>query len=205
MSNFDSLLVDILNKENRFIVIPLGIELTEGSHANIIIIDKINKTIERFEPNGANEPRNFIYNHTFLDNLLKNKFEQILSNYKFLKPKDFLPTIGFQMLEIINEEKCKQIGDPNGYCAVWCVWYVKYRLENPDVKQKVLVNNLINNIKLQNKSFKTIIRNFSKNISSIRDDMLKKYNVNINQWMNNTFDKSILKNFESEILENYLK
>ena len=55
------------------------------------------------------------------------------------------------------------IGDPNGYCAVWCIFYCKYRLENPDVNQLKLVNNIINNIKLQNKSFKSIIRNFFKN------------------------------------------
>ena len=30
----------------------LGIEIEEGGHANIMIIDKKNKKIERFEPNG---------------------------------------------------------------------------------------------------------------------------------------------------------
>ena len=54
--------------------------------------------------------------------------------------------------------------------VVWCVFYAKYRLENPDVKQNKLVYKIINNIKLQNKSFKSVIRNFSKNISSLRDN-----------------------------------
>ena len=120
---------------------------------------------------------------------MKNKFEQLLSKFKYLEPKDYLPTIGFQMLEIINEDKCKIIGDPNGYCAVWCVFYAKYRLENPNVRQDKLVYKIINNIKLQNKSFKSVIRNFSKNISSLRDNFLKKYNMDVNDWMNSNYDQ----------------
>ena len=201
IENFDSLLLDSINKDKRFTVIPLGIELAEGSHANIIIIDKDNKTIERFEPNGAIEPRNFPYNKKLLDSLLKNKFEQLLSKFKYLEPKDYLPTIGFQMLEIINEDKCKIIGDPNGYCAVWCVFYAKYRLENPNVRQDKLVYKIINNIKLQNKSFKSVIRNFSKNISSLRDNFLKKYNMDVNDWMNSNYDPEILKNLEQDLID----
>jgi ankyrin repeat protein len=201
IENFDSLLIDSINKNRRFIVIPLGIELAEGSHANIIIIDREMKTIERFEPYGANEPRNFPYNKILLDSLLKSKLQQLLSGFKYMEPKDYLPTIGFQMLEIINENKCKMIGDPNGYCAVWCVFYVKYRLENPDVKPNKLVYKIINNIKLQNKNFKSVIRNFSKNISSLRDNFLKKYNIDVNDWMNSNYDVKILKQLEQDLID----
>jgi ankyrin repeat protein len=201
IENFESLLIDNINKDKRFIIIPLGIELAEGSHANIIIIDKKNKTIERFEPNGSNEPRNFPYNKNLLDNLLKNKFQQLLMEYTYIKPSEYLPIIGFQMLEIINDNKCKMIGDPNGYCAVWCIFYAKYRLENPDVKQDKLVYKIINNIKLQNKNFKLVIRNFSKNISSIRDNFLKKYNMDINDWMNSNYNLEILKNLEQDLID----
>ena len=105
------------------------------------------------------------------------------------------------MLETINEDKCKMIGDPNGYCAVWCVFYCKYRLENPNVKQDKLVYKIINNIKLQNKSFKVVIRNFSKNISILRDNFLNKFNMNINDWMNNNYDKNILKKLEENLID----
>ena len=124
----------------------------------------------------------------------------MLEQFKYIEPKDYLPTVGFQMLEIINEDKCKMIGDPNGYCAVWCVFYAKYRLENPDVKQNKLVIK-INNIKLQNKSFKSVIRNFSKNISSLRDNFLKKYNIDVNDWMNSNYDPEILKNLEQDLID----
>lgn len=200
ITNFDSLLINLLSNDEQFIIIPLGIEITEGSHANIIIIDKYNKTIERFEPNGVYSPHNFNYNSTLLDSLLKNKFSDLLSEYNYLTPKDYLPIVGFQMLENINT-KCKEIGDPNGFCAVWCIWWCKYRLSNPKVEPKKLAIELIKNIKLSNKNFKIIIRNFSKNIVVLRDDMLKKYNININDWMNNNYTQEIVDNIEKDIIE----
>lgn len=199
---FDNILLDKINSKhsNRFIIIPLGIETAKGSHANIIIIDKKNKIIERFEPNGANEPLQFNYNSSLLDNLLKSKFNTILSNYKYIKPSDYLPVIGFQMLEISDEE-CKEIGDPNGFCAVWCVWYASYRIKNPDIDINVLVKELINNIKLENISFKNVIRNFSKKISNMRDEFIKKFNLSINDFIFKDIDNDIFKNIEKKIYE----
>lgn len=201
MTNFDSLLLNLITLEDRFIVIPLGIEIAEGSHANIIIIDKVNKIIERFEPNGANQPRNFNYNQSLLDSLLETKFESLLNNYKYIKPKDYLPIVGFQMLETSMIDKCKHIGDPNGFCAVWCIWYTSYRIKNPDVPNNILVLELINNIKLSNKNFRNVIRNFSNKIINLRDDLLKKYNLTINDWMNNNFTQNVIDKIENEVLD----
>ena len=100
--NFDSILLNrIENRDetNRCIIIPLGIETQMGSHAKTLIIDKKNKLIERFEPNGYYSPRNFYFNEKLLDEILKNKFNNLLSEYKYLKPSDYLPIIGFQILE----------------------------------------------------------------------------------------------------------
>ena len=54
------------------------------------------------------------------DNLLKSKFQQLLEQFKYIEQK-IISTVGFQMLEIINEDKCKMIGDPNGYCCMVCI------------------------------------------------------------------------------------
>lgn len=200
--DFDNILLGKISSKhsNRFIIIPLGIETAKGSHANMIIIDKKNKIIERFEPNGANEPLQFNYNSSLLDNLLKSKFNTVLSGYKYIKPKDYLPVIGFQMLEISDEE-CKEIGDPNGFCAVWCVWYASYRIKNPDIDINILVKELINNIRLENISFKNVIRNFSKKISNMRDDFIKKYDLSINDFIFKSIDNNTFKNIEKKIYE----
>ena len=203
-TNFDSILLSRI-KNAQFIVIPLGIEVSNGSHSgshsNMIIIDIDNKTIERFEPNGMNPPRGFYYNPSLLNTTLMNKFNSLLPDYKFLSPEDFLPNIGFQMYETIEENKCKKIGDPNGFCAVWCVWWAQQRLTNNEVKPKILAEELIKHMKFSNKSFKKLIRNYSMNIVKIRDEYLKKYDINIDDWMVGNYDEEIINNLEKNILE----
>jgi ankyrin repeat protein len=200
-TNFDSILQSKQKNSSRYIVIPLGIEVSTGSHANILIIDTENKTIERFEPNGMNFPRGFYYNPELLDTLLSNKFSLLLSDYTYISPSEYLPTIGFQILETIEEAKCKKIGDPNGFCAAWCVWWTEQKLLNPDVPSKELAEGLINEIKFSNNSFKKLIRNYSIKIVKIRDEYLDKYNINIDDWMSGNYNEEIIDNIEKDILD----
>jgi len=182
----------------KYIAIPLGIELSNGSHANILFVDKINMTIERFEPNGANYPIGLNYNPHLLDITLENKF--IEYELKFIKPDDFLPTIGFQILENIEDNKCKKLGDPNGFCGVWCTWWVYHRLNNSNVKNTDLANLLIQDIKIKNISYKNLIRNFAFNIVELRDKKLKKYKIDINDWMVGNIELDTINQIEKEIL-----
>ena len=68
-----------------------------------------NKTIERFDPNGANYPIDFNYNPELLDKLLESKFKEYDENIKYYKPSNFLPIIGFQILENLETPKYKKI------------------------------------------------------------------------------------------------
>jgi len=202
--NFDAIFMNKiknLSENNQFIVIPIGIETDNGSHANILIIDIKNKLIERFEPNGFYSPREFYFNSQVLDDLLKNKFENLLSSYKYIKPSEYLPVIGLQILETLENNKCKKLGDPNGFCAVWCIWWVYYKCKYNLITSDTLIKLLINKIKFMNISFKNIIRNFSQYITEIRDNSLYKYNIDINDWMNNNYDEDILNNLEQDLLE----
>ena len=203
-TNFNSILLNRI-KNAQYIIIPLGIEISagsnNGSHANIIIIDIENKTIERFEPNGSTPPTGFYYNPDLLNKSLLSKFKELLPEYKYIAPDKYLPNIGFQMYEIIKEKNCTQIGDPNGFCAVWCVWWAEQRLANNEIKPKLLAEELIKKIKFSNMSFKKLIRNYSINIVDIRDNYLKKYNININNWMNGDYNKDILDNLEKDVLD----
>ena len=147
-----------------------------------------------------NPPTGFFYNPDLLNTSLKNKFSELLPDYKYLAPNDFLPNIGFQMYEVIEESKCKQIGDPNGFCAVWCVWWAEQRLNNK-ISSSLLAEELIKQIKFSNRSFKKLIRNYSMNIVSLRDNYLKKYNINIDDWMNGEYDEDILAGLEKDVLD----
>jgi len=196
--NFDSIFKS--KNKNEFLIIPLGIEINNGSHANIILIDNINKKIERFEPNGSIYPKGFYYNPKLLDTILKNKFESLISEYSYLTPEDYEPIIGLQVLETSENFKNKKIGDPNGFCAIWCVWWINQRIYNKNEHPKEIINSVIKQIKLQNKSFKNVIRNFSQNIVKLRDTFLQKNNLNIHQWLLEDISNEQFDNLEQDII-----
>jgi len=175
------------NNDIRFIVTPLGIELSNGSHANYLLFDKKTYEVERFEPYGSDSPYKFNYNSNLLDTILSFKFKEINENIKYIKPKTFLPKIGFQYFDI-SESKTTNIGDPGGFCALWSIWYTDMRLKYPEVDRKALVNKLLKEIKMLNISFKTLIRNYSSNITSIRDNIFQMAGITINDWQNDAYD-----------------
>lgn len=181
----------IANNNKRFIIIPLGIELQEGSHANYLIYDKKLREIERFEPHGSSNPPGFNYHPDKLDTVLEKKIMDIDKNITYISPLSYLPKIGFQIFDVIEKNK-KKIGDPGGFCALWSIWYVDLRLTYPDMNRRKLVSDMIPYIRNQKMSFKNLIRNYSKNITDLRDMYLKKINIDINDWINdNVSDKNL--------------
>ena len=106
-----------------------------------------------------------------------------------------------------SPSKCKKIGDPNGFCAVWCMWWVYQRMLNINSKtpHNILASNMIQTIKMEGHSFKTIIRNFSKKITEIRDIYLKKVDIDINDWIVGNYDDIILDKLEKDIFKNINK
>ena len=193
--------LQIKMKTSLYIIIPIGIELHNGSHANILFYDVKKSIIERFEPNGANQPKGLNYNSELLDQLLEIKFKKINDKIKFVKPNEYLPIISFQILENINNVKCKRIGDPNGFCGVWCIWWIYHKMKNIKIDSKILVNKLINEIKFKNMSFKVLIRNFTKHITDLRDDLLKKNGIDINDFIVGNYTNNILNKLEKDIIE----
>ena len=189
------------NSLNIFFLSSLS---SSNKNTSFIFWDIKKKTIERFEPNGSNFPAGLNYNPILLDNLLENKFKQFDENIVYYSPYKFLPSISFQKIESLETKKCK-IGDPNGFCGVWCIWWVYQRMLNITNDKLTLENlaiNLINQIKLENNSFKSIIRNFSKKITEIRDSYLKKYLIDINDWILENYDDDILNKLEKDIFKN---
>jgi len=200
--NFEVNMIKLM-KISKYIVIPIGIEISKGSHANILFFDVKNKILERFEPNGANEPKEFNYNSNLLDKLIAIKFSKIDPNIIYNTPNNYLPIIGFQIIENINENKCKRIGDPNGFCGIWCIWWVYQKLKHTQIDSSTLSLELIKELKLKNISFKNYIRNFSKNITDLRDHYLKEYKLDINDWIVGNYDDNILKKIDQEICKEY--
>lgn len=206
--SFDTIITTIINsKKYKYIIIPIGIILSNGNHSNSLFYDIDNFVMERFEPHGSGYPSQFNYNPDLLDEILYKKFSNIISTIykrpvklKYYQPKNYLPKIGFQTFENTEININKNIGDPNGFCTLWTIWYLDYRLKYVDKNPESIVKKLIKQIKINNYSFRTIIRNYSKNITDLRDFYLDKIGRNVNDYINNRLGPKELKTLLIEIL-----
>jgi ankyrin repeat protein len=181
------------DNSKQFLVIPLGIELSNGSHANILLYDKTKGELERFEPYGKSFPPGYNYNPINLDQNIKNLFNSLFEEseikIKYVSPSDYEPKIGLQLLDTQEYTKDKNIGDPGGFCGAWSLFYVEMRINNKNIPKNNLIGNLINHIRLKRVTFRSVIRNFTKNITDIRDKILMKADIDINLWLNDTYNK----------------
>ena len=178
------------NKNNiRFFIITIGIELNINDnlyyHSNSLLFDIQNMEVERFEPYGYDSPPDFNYKPSLLDNALINILESNHLDFKYIPPHDYLSKIGFQKKEI-NELKNDYIGDPDGFCSLWCIWWIDIRITNPNITRNNLVHMLNNELINNNYSYKKLIRDYSSYITKNRDALFKKSNTNINEWINDT-------------------
>lgn len=192
----------VKNKSNgcRWFIVPIGIELGLFSHANYLIIDIELMEVERFEPHGSHPPIGLNYEPELLDMFISSYLDESGLNFKYFRPKDYLPKIGFQTIEI-NELKSDYIGDPNGFCALWCIWWVDMRLSNPNIPRAKLVKQL-NKELINNKiSYKKLIRDYSQYIIDIRDKMFIRANTNINEWINDTIEEKNIELLNSVITD----
>jgi hypothetical protein len=198
MGNFYDILNKCMSSNKRFIVIPIGIELTNGSHANYMIYDRDINEIERFEPHGSTTPPGLNYNPELLDDILEKRFKMIDDKIEYIRPKMYLPKIGFQLIDV-TESSNKKIGDPSGFCALWSLWYADMRLTYPNIPRKKLVKKLMSTMISDNIPFRNMIRNYSTTVTTIRDDILKKANMDINDWLNDNYTQEQLDLFMSEL------
>ena len=194
VDDFYDRIKDCISGGAEFIIIPLGIEMKAGSHANYIIYDVKANTVERFEPHGSSTPPGLNYEPLILDELIESRFKIINDSIKYFSPKDYEPKVGFQLLDIFESNR-KKIGDPGGFCALWAIWYVDMRLTYKNIGCNELTKILIKSIKTQNISVKNMIRNYATNIISMRDILFKKVGLDINLWLNDMFTDTQIEEF----------
>ena len=169
----------------RWFCVPIGIEQEKYSHSNYLIFDIELMQVERFEPHGAFSPVGLNYQPDILDEILFDFLSNLELKFEYFTPKDYLPKIGFQIKEI-NELKNDYIGDPNGFCALWCIWWADIRLSNPNISRNKLVKQLTKELINGKYSYKKLIRDYSWYIIDLRDKFFIKANTNINEWINDT-------------------
>jgi ankyrin repeat protein len=175
----DTLFISFLKSNKRYFIIPVGIELSQGSHANILIYDKELLLLERFEPDGSNPPNDFNYFPDELDSSIYQYFKNMIQELTYVTPIEGSPRISFQRYEVI--ESYAKISDPRGFCGAWCSWYAYQRI-NSGLTMKRLIPKLLQKIRGNNLSFKEVIRNYANLMASIRDTIFKQSNIEMEDW-----------------------
>lgn len=120
-------------------LVPISLEIVVpnvGTHANIIIIDTKKKTFELFEPHGARS------NDSELESISRAYFKVSKNVHKFVRmnfpdftyipPSKYEPEDGLQVrLDLFS-----------GLCVTWSILYLHYRILNPDLNPKKLMEYL---------------------------------------------------------------
>ena len=196
IDNFADLFNECVKSGTRFIIIPIGIEMRTGSHANYLIYDTTIKELERFEPHGGTTPIGFNYNSKQLDDILEQYMMSIDPEIRYVRPEEFIPKIGFQIMDA-QESHTHRIGDPGGFCALWSIWYVDQRITYPHYSRNKLIEELFSNIREKGISYRNLIRNYSRNIIRERDKLLNMVDLDINDWLNERYTNNTLDKFMS--------
>ena len=128
-----------LNKCMEYRLIPISLEIVVpnvGTHANVIIIDTKKKTVELFEPHGARS------NKSELESISRAYFKVSknvhkfvrgnLPDYSYIPPSKYEPEDGLQF----------RLDAFSGLCVTWSILYLHYRILNPDLSPKKLMEYL---------------------------------------------------------------
>jgi hypothetical protein len=121
------------NKSVNFLYIKLSVYLMNNvsvRHSNVIIVDNVNKIVERFEPYGEM----IFSNSVDINNMIQVRIATPLG-YKFVFSQ---PYPGFQSRSDEFAKYNKNYGDPMGYCLAWSFLYIDIKMEL--LKNKINVN-----------------------------------------------------------------
>ncbi len=155
--NKPSVFVDEIKKcDKRFVIVYLpllGGKVTAagkvklpGAHANILIYDKDQKVLERFEPHGSiSSSVSKLFNVPDLDKELQKFASKLGAEY--YRPLDFCPKQGPQGQQEHEKVFAKYTGKKEGFCAAWSFWYVILRMSNPDVSRTGIIEKALQSIK----------------------------------------------------------
>lgn len=174
------------------LVIPLGIQLTDIAHSNMLILTSSTREIERFEPFGRDTPPTFYYFPEDLDRELERFFAKTLKGWRYVRPNDYLPKLGPQLLENI-ENKDRALMDPQGYCSVWSLWYADMRLRYAHLPRDMICIKVLARLRGIVPSLRRYIRSYANDIATYRDKLLDGCGVTIDAWFH---DEITNKDFE---------
>jgi len=143
---------------------------TGDYHANLLIYNKYDNTIERFEPHGCIIEADQWFEAKEFDKAFK-PIANKLFDAEYKPACISCPYVGFQALQ--EYEKQNVIGDPDGFCAAWTLIIIELRLKNPKDTLKELQLKALKRMTKDIKPLTKLIRNFSQFVVKKRKEMIQ--------------------------------
>lgn len=194
-----NMIINNIRRENNYDYALLFLSQTlddDLKHANIILYDFKNLTIERFEPYGDDGIESEI------DDMLDEELSWN-TGMKYLRPNDYLPKPGYQLLSNENNIYNQKVGDFGGFCLGWCIWYVEHRIKNSKIDSIILNKKTLEKMLRLDDSLNEFIRNYSNKLFDEKYKILKNIcpeNKCINE---KAISNLILSNEEIDKIDNY--
>jgi len=139
-----------MESEKRYIIFILTIRIQSGGyHANAMIMDRHDKTIVRFEPNGKGFK---IYDHNDLDEQFRQfitgenpsltpeqseSIKIIFKDVKYITPNMYQGNRGPQAIETMLSGIKYIQGQTDGFCAAWSMYFIHLFLYNNSKEHRV--------------------------------------------------------------------
>jgi len=198
------------NKSVNFLYIKLSVYLNNNvsvRHSNVIIVDNVNKIIERFEPYGEM----IFANSVEINNMIQTRIATPLG-YKFVFSQ---PYPGFQSRSDEFAKYNKNYGDPMGFCLAWSFLYIDIKMElfknkiniNPiDFINWYIINKFDKDFNIDfdiNKTNKYIlfIRFYAKYLDSKKNEIIKKFGLDPSLSYQNDLDT----NYQDKLIQSINK
>ena len=128
-----------LRFDDKLNIVIINLNTSEENHANIALVNNMNNTIEYFEPHGYRRNKNSeiagnkgIYHKKVT--VLKDIFSRLLPNHSFIDAVLMNKKTSFQV-ELDPDEH-------TGFCVMWCILFVHYRLLNQDILLSRLIKHI---------------------------------------------------------------
>jgi len=177
----------IKNKQKR-IVIPVNIEMPTLSHANVLIYNNINNTIEHFEPHGAYYQGKHKEGSKIIKKQLKNFIDILNSELKnnqlhtvTLKDSNIVcPNIeGLQLIEKRQPNKiiANNQQETGGYCLMWSSLITDLILKNQNISIEELMYIIFDDIlRFKNQAERSIyLKSVIRGFTIYLNEQLEKY------------------------------
>jgi len=191
----------------RFILLKISLIPQFASlHANIVIFDKKENKLIRFEPYGDWEMMDSYH----LDKMILKIFKKIINDkIKYVRPTDYLNNPKFQSAS--EGDIKKNLGDPIGYCLAWCYWFIELKLKNPDTDEKKLVERALNKILVEKQiacrndsnCLLGYIRGYGRKLDNEKNFILNKIGIHKNEIYDLSYSSEKLDKIKVYI-ENYI-